>query len=124
MSLSTRINIALAALLIALIGGVYVAKGRAKAEHAQMLAVEAEVIEARRAVRVLRAEVAHLEDPARLERLARKHLGLVRPKPQAVIAYEVAARRHFGAPLPTAPRRATPPVRAAAYEIGPVSEVE
>jgi len=54
-----------------LIGGVYVAKAAAAREASRIAELEQKIGENRQRVRLLRAEVARLEQPARLETLSR-----------------------------------------------------
>ncbi len=56
--------------LAVLATGVHLAKAAAGRESARITDVDAQITEERRRVRVLRAEIAHLEQPARLERLS------------------------------------------------------
>jgi hypothetical protein len=63
-------------LLTVLILGVYLAKTMAGGERAKIAAVERQIVEQRARVRLLQAEVSHLEQPARIERLSETYLGL------------------------------------------------
>lgn len=56
--------------LIALIVGVYLAKTIAGRERAEIASIERQIGAERARIRLLQAEVAHLEQPGRLERLA------------------------------------------------------
>ncbi|MBL8552809.1 MAG: cell division protein [Phenylobacterium sp.] len=60
--------------LIALILGVYLAKTMAGRERAEIASVEREIRTERSRIRLLQAEVAHLEQPGRIERLAATYL--------------------------------------------------
>jgi hypothetical protein len=60
-----------ALVVAALILSVYVAKAAAARESARIAELEREIGENRQRVRLLRAEVARLEQPARLESLSR-----------------------------------------------------
>jgi cell division protein FtsL len=64
------------AVLLVLMLVVYLAKTFAGGERAQIAHVEREISQEKQRVRLLRAEVAHLEKPERLERLSREYLGL------------------------------------------------
>lgn len=57
-------------LLVALIVGVYLAKTIAGRERAEIATIERQISTERSRIRLLQAEVAHLEQPGRLERLA------------------------------------------------------
>jgi hypothetical protein len=63
-------------LLTVLILGVYLAKTMAGGERAKIAAVERQIGEEKARVRLLQAEVSHLEQPARIERLSEAYLGL------------------------------------------------
>ena len=62
--------------LAVLVLGVYAFKAGAGRESAKISDVDAQIADERRHVRLLRAELAHLEQPARLERLSTTYLGL------------------------------------------------
>ena len=62
--------------LTALILGVYLAKTVAGGERAKIASVERQIGEERARIRLLQAEVSHLEQPARIERLSETYLGL------------------------------------------------
>ena len=64
------------ALLVAVILGVYLAKTMAGRERAQIATAERQIEEEKARIRLLQAEVAHLEQPARIERLSESYLGL------------------------------------------------
>jgi len=61
--------------------GLYRAKSEAQDARERVEALQAEITEQRRAVAVLRAEIAYLERPERLRALSRKYLGLESLKP-------------------------------------------
>jgi len=56
--------------LIALVLGVYLAKTFAGRERAQIASVEQQIIDEKVRIRLLKAEVAYLEQPRRIEQLA------------------------------------------------------
>lgn len=62
--------------LTAVIVGVYLAKTVAGAERAEVARVESQIRDERARIRLLQAEIAFLEKPARLERLAVTYLGM------------------------------------------------
>lgn len=68
------LNIVFAAVLLVLAVGVNLAKTIAGRERNQIGQVEADISKEKQRIRVLEAEVAHLEQPERLERLARGYL--------------------------------------------------
>jgi cell division protein FtsL len=63
-------------LLVVLILGVYLAKTMAGRERAQIATVERQIAAEKARIRLLQAEVSHLEQPARIERLSSVYLGL------------------------------------------------
>jgi hypothetical protein len=64
------------ALLVMLVLGVYLAKTMAGRERAEIATAERSIGEEKARIRLLQAEVAHLEEPARLERLSQSYLGI------------------------------------------------
>ncbi len=73
--------------LLALALGVYAFKTLAGRESADIADVQTQIVAEQKRVRLLRAEIAHLEDPSRIERLSGQYLGLkpVDPKHEASI---------------------------------------
>jgi cell division protein FtsL len=67
--------------LLVLVLGVYMAKTFAGRERAQIASVEQQIEDEKIRVRLLKAEVAYLEQPRRIEALA-QHLGLTPISPQ------------------------------------------
>ena len=63
------------ALVVVLAFGVYLAKTQAGREWAKIATKERQIAQEKRRIKLLRAEVAHLEQPQRLEQLS-AHLGL------------------------------------------------
>ncbi|HEY3812245.1 MAG TPA: cell division protein [Caulobacteraceae bacterium] len=57
-------------LLVVLVFGVYIAKARASRERAQIADIEQRIGDEQRQVKLLRAEDARLEQPARIETLS------------------------------------------------------
>lgn len=70
------LNIAFSATLLVLAVGVNLAKTVAGRERNEIGRVESDISKERQRIRVLEAEVAHLEQPERLERLARGYLDM------------------------------------------------
>ncbi len=62
--------------LLTLVLGVYLAKAGAGRERAEIAQVERDIEGEQVQMRLLRAEVAHLEQPNRIERLSTQFLGL------------------------------------------------
>ncbi|HMP62355.1 MAG TPA: cell division protein, partial [Phenylobacterium sp.] len=61
-------------LLVALVMSVYLAKTMASRERAQIARVERQIVAEKSRIRLLEAEVAHLEQPSRLEHLSTTYL--------------------------------------------------
>ena len=70
------VDLVAAGLLVCLILGVYLAKTIAGGERAKIATVERQIGEEKARIRLLQAEVSHLEQPARIERLSETYLGL------------------------------------------------
>lgn len=70
------INVALASGLLVLAIGVNLAKTFAGKERTEIGRVERDIGKEKVRIRVLEAEVAHLEQPERLERLSRAYLAM------------------------------------------------
>ena len=70
------IDVVAMGLLVAIILGVYLAKTVAGRERAEIAQVERQIEGERERIRLLHAEVAFLEQPARIERLSSEYLGL------------------------------------------------
>nr|WP_312446237.1 cell division protein [Brevundimonas naejangsanensis] len=101
------------ACVLALVFSVYIAKAAAARESAEISRIERDIRENRQRVRLLRAEVTRLEQPARLEALSREiGLGPVDVKKQAGEATlpEIA-------PPPEKPAEQAPAAPAAAAEV-------
>ena len=56
--------------LLTMVLGVYLAKASAGRERGDITAVQAQIDDEQRRLRLLQAEVAHLEEPGRLQRLS------------------------------------------------------
>lgn len=70
------VDLAALGLLAVLILSLYLAKTMAGRERAQIATVERQIAEEKERVRLLQAEVAHLEQPARIEHLSEAYLGM------------------------------------------------
>jgi cell division protein FtsL len=62
--------------LVMLILGVYLAKTMAGRERTQIASVERQIVGEKARIRLLQAEVSHLEQPARIEHLSETYLGM------------------------------------------------
>lgn len=74
--MSKTFNIIAAALIVLLAVGLYKAKSEADLARDRVAKLEGEVADARAQIKTLSAEAAYLENPDRVETLARKELGL------------------------------------------------
>lgn len=79
-------------LLLVLMLGVYLAKTFAGRERGEIAHVERQIADERQRVRLLQAEVAHLEAPARIERLSGEYLGMAPPVADREIAPDAMAQ--------------------------------
>ncbi len=70
------IDLAGFACLATLVLGVYAFKAHAGGQSAKIAEVNVEIAEAQRQIRMLDAELAHLEEPERLEALSSQYLNL------------------------------------------------
>ena len=96
--------------LLALVLGVYMAKTFAGRERAQIAEVERQIADEKVRVRLLKAEVAFLEQPRRIEQLAvGMQLAPIKPERETTEDALIDVARHLStAPAPV------PPVAAAA----------
>jgi len=107
-------------LLTVLILGVYLAKTIAGRERAEIAGVERQIDMEKARIRLLQAEVSHLEQPARIERLSVAYLGLAPASLKRDATVEDLGRVAAPtAPLttPAAPREATPDPTAPAPDV-------
>ena len=70
------VDVVALAVLAAVILSVYLAKTMAGRERAEIATVEKQIDAEKARIRLLQAEVAHLEQPARIEALSTAHLGM------------------------------------------------
>ncbi len=62
--------------------GSYVFTTLAGAQSADTAGVQGQIVQEQRRIRLLRADIAHLEDPGRIERLSTRYLGLAAVNPK------------------------------------------
>jgi hypothetical protein len=108
------VNLWFAGLLLVLVVTLYLLKTFAGGERADIASTEVQITDEQRKIRLLHAELAYLEQPARIEHLSEQYLGMkpasgkhettvdglgqiVRPPPPAVPAAAPAT------PAPSAP---------------------
>lgn len=117
------IEVAACVCLILLILWVYLAKAQAGDERVQIARMDRDIAAEQRKLRMLKAESAHLEQPARIEQLSEAYLGLepvpakreATPETLDEIARPKAAPQPAPAPVAPVetPAAATPPVAEA-----------
>ena len=111
-------EVAAFACVLAMMFGVYLAKTNAGRERAKIANVERQIAEEQRKLKLLRAEVAHLEQPERLGRLSNAHLGLQpgdgtrEALPEALPEVARPAEARSTAPAVPAPGATPPPAPA------------
>jgi cell division protein FtsL len=91
-----------ALIIVALVIGLYKAKTDAARTEAHVRQLQQQVDESEADLRALRAEIAELESPARIEALAEDHLGAVVGSEAAALP-EGAIKQRL--PAPRAPER-------------------
>ena len=93
-------------ILLVLVLGVYMAKTFAGRERAQIASVEQKIADEKVRIRLLKAEVAFLEQPSRIEKLAQdQHLEPIKPERETTEDALIDVARH--APVPHAPASPT-----------------
>jgi cell division protein FtsL len=98
--------------LLALVLGVYMAKTFAGRERAQIASVEQQIDDEKVRVRLLKAEVAYLEQPQRIQQLAQQlQLAPIKPEHETTEDALIDVARH--APVPHAPASPTAAVNGA-----------
>jgi cell division protein FtsL len=70
------VDIVASSVLVLLILGVYLAKTIAGRERAEIASAERQITAEKARIRLLEAEVTHLEQPARIEHLSETYLGM------------------------------------------------
>jgi cell division protein FtsL len=110
-------------LLTVLILGVYLAKTMAGRERAQIASVERQISAEKARIRLLTAEVSHLEQPSRIERLSTAYLGMapVPEKREATAETLIDVARNRAGPAPVA-AAAAPAAAAPAVNDGPPAD--
>jgi len=106
--------------LVTIILGVYLAKTIAGRERAEIAQVERRIEGEKSRIRLLKAEVAHLEQPGRIERLSSVYLDM-RPVPanrEATIAQLPQLLRAGAAPKAKAPSAIAALVSGEGFEPG------
>jgi len=99
-------SIFLCALFLAAVAGRYSAEESVSAAQEALLQLEAEYAEEARRVQMLRAEIAYLESPERLAKVARATTDLRPPEPETLLTaqqFESAMIGDEGAPIEADP---------------------
>jgi len=109
-------------LLIVLVLSVYLAKTIAGKERAEIASVERQIDDEHQRIRLLQAEVTHLERPDRIERLSVAYLGLAPTSAKKEVTPEALgqALRADAASQKPAPAHAAPTAAPAPVEKEPV----
>ena len=116
------LNVLLTSVLVVLAVGVNLAKTFAGKERTEIVRTEQAIRNEARQIRVLQAEVAHLEQPERLERLSRAYLAMapVNVKQETTVDDLLAASRRrpgvdtAAAPIQVSTEPLAPPIEAEA----------
>lgn len=87
-------------LLVAIIVGVYLAKTVAGRERAEIATVERQIHGEQARIRLLQAEVAHLEQPGRIERLSTVYLNMAPVPANREATVDELPRLAAGGPAP------------------------
>ena len=91
------LQIAAGIIVVVLVIGLYKAKSDASKAEGHVRQLHREIADTEAANRALNAEIAHLESPARVERLAQEHLD-VTPGGQSIALPEADMNRRLPAP--------------------------
>ena len=119
------IDLVAVGVLASLILGVYLAKTLAGAERTQIARVERQIQSERARIRLLQAEVSHLEQPARIERLAQAYLNLAPVPTKREVSPDALAEVVLKpAPAPAAAVELTPDPTAPAPPSAPTVVAE
>lgn len=100
--------------LMLLILGVYLAKTIAGRERAEIATADRQIVDEKERIRLLQAEVAHLEQPARIERLSTTYLGLVPVSEKREVTPDALAAIALNPAPPSKPERLPEPAAPAA----------
>ena len=71
------VNLWAVGLLLVLVLGLYLVKTFAGGERADIASTELQIADEQHKIRLLHAELAYLEQPARIERLSERYLGMM-----------------------------------------------
>lgn len=97
------------AVLAVLILGVYLAKTIAGKERAEIATAQRQINAEKDRIRMLNAEVAHLEEPARIQRLSEAYLGMGPvPPSRQITPDQLAEAALHPLPVPKLPQPGAP----------------
>lgn len=116
------INLVGVSLLVMMVLGVYLGKTFAGRERNEIAAVEMQIRQEKIRIRLLQAEVAHLEQPRRLQSLASRSLGMapVTASQEIALADLASLKPAPPPPAPAAPSSAS--AESAEPQATPVAE--
>ena len=97
------------AVLLVLALGSYAFKTMAEAQGAGAADIQLQINQEERRIRLLKAEISHLEAPARMEGLATQYLGMAAPDARHEIIVADLPRVATGAEEPAKPTKAPTP---------------
>ena len=103
------IDIAAVTLIVTIALGSYAFKTFASVEDADANGVESQILQEQKRIALLKAEIARLEDPRRVEALSNQYLGMVAVDPSHDITAG-ALPRIAANPLPIKPAKPGAPV--------------
>ena len=97
-------------LLLVLVLGLYLVKTFAGGERADIASTELQITDEQHKIRLLHAELAYLEQPARIERLSEQYLGMqpASGKHETSVG-DLGQIAHVAGPKTAQPVQATPP---------------
>ena len=87
-------------LAISVVIGLFVVKHRVQALEDRLHALNAEIITDRNAVEVMQAEWSHLNQPARLEALSKRLLGMAAPDSAQIVSMQEFLNHSTTKPVP------------------------
>ncbi len=97
------------AVLLVLALGSYAFKTMAEAQGAGAADIQTQINQEERRIRLLKAEISHLEAPSRMEGLATQYLGMAAPDAKHEITAADLPRVASAAEEPAAPAKASTP---------------
>ena len=102
------IDIAAVSLIVTIAVGSYAFKTFAGAEDADANGVESQILQEQKRIRLLKAEIARLEDPRRIEALSTQYLGMASITPNHEIPADALPRIAANPPPIKPPKPGSP----------------